>query len=125
MLKNKLIGFYMLLTLASCKESQFPHGQRSYEEHCATCHMEDGSGLAQMVPSLYFTKTDLQKFSNMPCMIRLGVANPDSVFQMVANPDINSIDITNVINYIANDLNKLDTVFTLESTEYALQSCPE
>ena len=87
--------------------------------------MEDGSGLGVMVPELYYEYDELSEFASMPCTIRQGIYNPDSIFQMIANPDITPVDITNVLNYIANDINKLDTVFTLEGIELALDSCVE
>ncbi|MBT8188895.1 MAG: hypothetical protein KJO29_00585, partial [Bacteroidia bacterium] len=57
------------------------------------------------------------------CMIRNGVNNPDAIFKMVPNKEISDVDITNVINYLLNDMNKLDTIINLDDTKLALEEC--
>jgi len=85
--------------------------------------MDDGSGISHLVPKLFLEKSDISKLDSLPCWIRNGIYNPDSVFQMIAMPDMSSIDITNIINYIANDLNDLSSTITLDETETILSGC--
>ncbi len=87
--------------------------------------MDDGTGIKSIVPDLFFDEPYLDSDPNISCLIRNGIYNPDSIFQMEANTEITDIDITNVINYILNDLNDLDTIITIDQTHEALSVCSE
>ena len=94
-------------------------------KHCAFCHMEDGSGLEEVVPALDFDIVKVRELGLIQCIIRNGVENQKAVFKMIPNKEISDIDITNVINYLLNDINHLDTIVNLNQTKLALSKCSE
>lgn len=126
-MRSKLIALLSILAFAntSCLDHQYVHGKRAYIKHCSSCHMDDGSGIGEVVPALDLDIHKVRQLGYIQCMIRNGVENQEAIFKMIPNQDISDIDITNVINYILNDLNKLDTVVNLDQTKEALLECPE
>lgn len=121
-LKSSLI-ILTIFVIGSCNPINYQQGKRSYDRHCASCHMEDGTGLVKLVPDVMFSKDELLNMESLPCMIRHGINSPDSIFQMLPNKEISEIEITNVINYILHDLNSIDSSYTLERTKSELKAC--
>ena len=97
----------LLFTLAvtlGCNDHIYIQGQRLYEFHCQNCHMSDGSGLEQVIPSiqssLYFT----EKLDSLPCLIRHGrpdYLTSDSIqLNMPVNYKLTEYEVNNLINYL-------------------------
>lgn len=94
-----------LLLLGRCG-SPFSQGETLYVRHCAPCHMEDGSGLAGLIPPLagadYLTLfPDL-----LPCIVVNGLDGPIDVNGQTYNQPmpgiagLNDVEIANILNYI-------------------------
>ncbi|MBT8189950.1 MAG: hypothetical protein HKN67_11585 [Saprospiraceae bacterium] len=118
-----VITLLSCLGFLSCLDNKYVHGKRSYIKHCSSCHMDDGSGIGDVVPSLELDMDRVRELGLIQCMIRNGVNNPDAIFKMVPNKEISDVDITNVINYLLNDMNKLDTIISIDDTKLALGEC--
>ena len=92
--------------------------------NCAACHMDDGSGVSKFIPALDMTQSkDTVILSELVCIIAKGINNPDSILQMPAHPELTDIEITNVINYLLNDMSKIDQTINLAKTKSYLSQC--
>ena len=117
-----------LITFTSCEDKTYSQGKRLYSAHCANCHMDDGTGLAKLIPPL--KNSDYLKANQdlIPCIIRHGqsgeIAVNGIVFdQVMPGETYNEIQINNMINYIntawGNDIPSV----TIAQTNERLKSC--
>lgn len=92
--------------LAGCEGQPYRQGQILYQNFCANCHMDDGSGLQGNIPPLAGSDFLRQNQELVPCIIRYGQEGPIVVNgktynnPMAAIPQLSDIEITNIINYI-------------------------
>ena len=122
----RVILFGLILFCAiffSCQYEKYPHGKRSYLAYCGDCHMEDGSGVADLYPRLN-KRSIVDRHQEIPCIIREGIYNEESLIKMPAHPKMSNVDITNIINYITYDINKDKTsLLLLRDVDRLLQQC--
>lgn len=133
MKKNRLTCFILFAFMAavalSCEVKTYEHGEILYNNFCANCHMEDGSGLEGVIPPLAGADF-LGKYSDqIPCIISKGIKGPMTVngreynTEMMGIPQLTEFEITNVINYINTAWgNDFEIVKHLEVRE-ALKKC--
>ena len=105
---NKLLFFLFILIgvlCYACKDKTYSQGGRLYMAHCANCHMEDGKGLAKLIPPL--ANSDYLKLNQdlVPCIIRHGQTGEITVNgviydQVMLGEKYTDIQINNMINYI-------------------------
>lgn len=95
------------LTLWRCGPRQpFRQGEILYQNFCANCHMEDGSGLKGLIPPLAGADYIAADPERMACIIRYGLQDTivvnDTVYSqpMEGIKALTDFEITNVINYI-------------------------
>ena len=121
--------FFLLLTVAACSPNPFPQGERLYKYHCANCHMDDGNGLAGLIPPLAGSDFLKANQGEVPCIIRHGIQKEievnGKIFQqeMAGIPDLNLYEITNIINYIHHSWGNDLGYRTVEEVESALENC--
>ena len=90
----------------SCNTNPFQHGEILYQNFCANCHMDDGSGLEGFIPPLANADFMRDRKDEVPCIIRFGMDTEIIVNQrkyqqpMAGVPQLTDTEITNVINYI-------------------------
>lgn len=120
------LGRILILTisiaLVSCNQAKYPYGERAFKGLCGDCHMDDGTGVSTLYPSLSGNNI-VESFQYIPCIIRHGVDDTTSVIQMLAMPTVSDVDITNIINYILHDLNKSDQEILLTEVKAILENC--
>ncbi len=119
-----------LWVAAGCGGTPYQQGEQLYRTYCANCHMEDGRGLARLIPPLAGSDWLRQNQDTLPCIIRHGMHGPIVVNgilfegEMPSNKQLNAIHINNLINYInhawGNDFGRAD----IRRTEAALERCP-
>ncbi len=96
----------LLICLTSCDYQPYKQGRNLYNFYCATCHMDDGSGLKGLYPPLAGADYLAKNQENLACIIRYGLSDTILVNQKTYNQampgvkDLNEVQITNVINYI-------------------------
>lgn len=126
-IKNSLV-LIVLLALSSCGQRKYHEGERIYAAYCENCHMEDGQGLAKLIPPL----TDQQYLSDnrdlLPCIIRHGINGPIEVNNVIYNDsmagaDLKPVQIHNLINYVNNSWGNKLGYTTIEAVEKALENC--
>ena len=103
LLRSFAIGAYLF---QSCQSNPYVHGEILYENFCANCHMEDGTGLVGNIPPLAGADFLKKYASDLPCIIRYGIQDTivvngkEYVTPMAGVPQLTDIEVTNVINYI-------------------------
>ena len=98
----KAIAFLILLLgITQCQPDPYREGRFLYQRHCENCHMEDGSGLSGLIPSLKNSKVVTSEPASLLCIIRNGIKkNPTTGQEMPANTQLNDVELTNLINYL-------------------------
>lgn len=98
---NKCLLFLVFITIVSCQPNPYRQGQTLYEFHCANCHMNDGTGLAKLIPSLGKSGIFNEEPQSLICLIRKGKPlNPATGQQMPPNTTLNPVEMTNLVNYL-------------------------
>ncbi|MCI5080503.1 MAG: cytochrome c [Saprospiraceae bacterium] len=121
----------MIVLFDSCRGETYEQGRILYENFCANCHMDDGSGLAGNIPPLAKADWVKQSGAEMACVIRYGmegeiVVNGRTYNQAMAGiPQLSDFEITNVINYINHSWGNDYGVMTLEEVRSALENCKQ
>ncbi len=121
--------FAMPLLFTFCEASPYKQGEALYNYYCANCHMEDGSGLAGLIPPL--AKADFIKNNPamLPCIIRYGMEGEvvvnDTVYNqpMTGIPEITDFEITNIINYIYHTWGNSEHYVKFEEVKQSLDNC--
>lgn len=122
--KVNFIIIFAILILFSCKQSYFRQGENLYLAQCASCHMNDGSGLNLLIPALqYEEQLKISEIKNLTCIIRNGIQDPSNSLQMPPYPNLSATEVTNIINYLLNDLNQDVGMTTLPQTNAYLEEC--
>jgi len=107
--RKSIIGIFTLAFMAiaffQCSNS-YRDSKIVYNQYCASCHMEDGTGLRGVIPPLAESDYLKEHFDELPCIILLGlqdeiVVNGKTYDQPMAGiPEMTDFDIVLVINYI-------------------------
>jgi mono/diheme cytochrome c family protein len=118
-------------TQLRCGSKPFQQGEILYQNFCANCHMDDGSGLEGLIPPLAGADylRDPRRQALLPCVIRHGISDTIVVSgvayaqPMPGAPQLSDFEITNIINYInqawGNDLGYTK----YEKVKQALENC--
>ena len=109
----------------------YTQGAIMYNNFCANCHMEDGSGLEGNIPPLAQADYFADDPSIMTCIINKGmegeiVVNGKTYNQpMAAIPQLTEFEITNIINYISTSWGNDYPIIKLEQVRQRLnEECP-
>lgn len=130
---KQLLTFFTLLlagiALFDCKGNPYKQGKILYENFCANCHMDDGSGLEGNIPPLAGADYVGTAKAEIACIIRHGqegviVVNGISYSApMPAVPELSDFEITNVINYINHAWGNEFGIVKLSEVRAALEAC--
>lgn len=122
-----IISVILLSFSESCSDSPYMQGKRLYTANCQNCHMEDGSGLVNLIPAL-----QISKYLGKPeaaCILINGIQDTifkDSAFlvrQMPSFKKLSATEITNIINYINHQWHQPFKETTIIQVENALKNC--
>lgn len=84
-------GFFLITVFAvsSCEEKNpYIQGKILYENFCANCHMEDGTGLVEVIPPLAGSDYLVKFPEKLPCMIRKGISGEMTVNGKIYNTEM-------------------------------------
>jgi mono/diheme cytochrome c family protein len=131
MLPNRLLIWpLLLLALPSCFTDKQNQGQKLYAEHCASCHGDQGQGLAQLIPPLAGSDYLKQHRDYLPCLIRRGQTGAITVNGIVYNQvmpghaELSPAKLMNLLKYIENEWGNQGTPRTITEVEMQLKACP-
>lgn len=130
MRKNFIFYFYVLFSalFISCNESPYMQGKYIYDSLCQNCHMPDGSGLEQLIPSL--EKSSYLGSARMVCIVKNGIQdtiirdNGQLIREMPSFSKLSVTEVTNIINYINHRWDKNFKETTIIQVQEALTNCP-
>ena len=131
-MKQKLLfSTLFFLVLLACNDNPYKQGRGLYTTQCASCHMEDGSGLEGAIPPLAQADYVKEDPLRMACIIRVGqndtiIVNGRTYNQpMAGNIALSEFQITNIINYINHAWGNDYGVVKLEDVRNLLDACEE
>ena len=93
-----------LMIILSCNSTPYVHGKRLYIAIFQNFHMEDGSGLASLIPPL--KNSDYLGKAEIACILINGIK--DTIFrdseylprEMPSFKTLSATEVTNIVNYI-------------------------
>jgi mono/diheme cytochrome c family protein len=130
MYKYIVAGFCLPL-LSACTGVQNPYGEGEmlYKAKCANCHIEDGSGVGELVPPL--AKADYLKTADLDvaCIIRNGMKGKITVngivyeSEMPPHNKLSEVEIANIVNYVHNAWGNRRDYIPLQQIKNKLADC--
>ncbi|MEO6131733.1 MAG: cytochrome c [Saprospiraceae bacterium] len=113
-----------VLLFSGCHANPYRQGHELYRFNCESCHMEDGSGLEKLIPSL----TSSGLFRSSPdcliCLIRYGLdKNEITGQQMPGNTKLNDVELANLVNYLRQEYASITVAVTTEEVNSCLAAC--
>ncbi len=118
------------IMLTHCKHvDAFKQGKQLYQNNCASCHMDDGTGLAALIPPLAKSDFYQKNLKTIPCIIRNGLSDTILVNgvqfseKMEEFKKMSPESMTNVINYINHSWGNNLPDITLKDVRLALENC--
>lgn len=127
---NLLLVFLLacFFGFTSCEQETYMQGKRLYEAHCNNCHMEDGIGLAKLIPPLANSDYLKNNQDKIACILRNGqkgeiVVNGVTYNQEMPGKKYTEVQITNIVNYINHAWGNDYGTVTLEETKKKLNAC--
>lgn len=105
-------------------------GRALYKANCIGCHLNDGNGMAQLIPPLAGSDF-LADEAAVICVIRHGQQGPVTVNgiefngHMPANPQLRPLEVAEIATYILNSWGNKGSFVTVHTAEEALKNCPE
>ena len=116
------IGFSLFI---ACQPDTYRQGRVLYQTHCEPCHMKDGSGLGELIPSLKKSTSFIAQGDSLVCLIRKGIPmNPITRQQMPANPKLSDVDLTNLVNFLRSTYLPDTPVVQVQEVRDWIASCP-
>lgn len=128
----KVKGVLLLLAVIlgmACNHNPFRQGEILYGNFCASCHGEQGEGFRDLYPPLanadYFAQHQLET----ACIVRHGmeksiVVNGKTYEQpMPEVPQLNAIEICNIINFLSHQWNPNLSTVTIDQVKAQLEQC--
>ena len=126
---------FALIALSACNEadikykSYYSDGLKVYQVHCQNCHMDDGSGLGNLIPPLTDTSFLKVNRKKLPCFINYGLQ--DSIIihgkiykeVMPAEQHLAPIDVAKVLTYITNTFGNQQGIYDVTEVEKNLKLC--
>lgn len=118
-------------TAVSCNFNPYSQGELLYRIHCASCHMEDGSGLRDLIPTLHQSPfLTGEQIHSTACLIRFGIKKPDPLdpevetYPMPPLHHLTETEITNILNYIGNHFGNQSGYVNPIKLQENLDHCP-
>ena len=127
---NRLLLLLLLAFMAVACEQEYPQGQALYTAYCANCHMDDGSGLAGVIPPLQHADYLRSQADQLPCVIVNGLEGPITVNGQVYNQPMAAIEglseteLANILNYIQYRWGDPAEFYSIDRIRTALDDCP-
>ena len=105
------------------------NGSDIYKAKCQNCHGEKGNGLGDLYPPLTDTTFLKQHRAELACILKNGSNKPMVIHgktydgKMPAFPELEDIDIAQLIVYITNSFGNKQGMYSYEQVSKDLKSC--
>ena len=123
------VGSLLLLPLPGCFSNNRHQGEKLYALHCASCHGDQGQGLARLIPPLAGSDYLASHRTELPCLLRKGqnkviVVNGVGYHNiMPGNKSLTPAQMTNLLNYIESHWGNEAAPRTIRDVQLQLDSC--
>ena len=124
-----LLSVFIAFTVIfnSCQQNPYEQGKQIYIANCKGCHMEDGKGLAKLVPDITNSSFLNTRLHELPCLIRQGSdyirPRSEQVQVMEGNKMISEVSMTNLINYLIDFTNNKSKEILPQDLSTQLNNC--
>ena len=124
-----ILGLCTVILGVSCNQDPYPQGAILYSNFCASCHMEDGSGLGKEIPPLANADYLKRYPDQLPCIIHQGISDSIQVNgvwynqPMAGVKQLTVVEITNVINYINSSWGNDNPRVSLQEVQQQIEPC--
>ncbi|MBK6363074.1 MAG: cytochrome c [Saprospiraceae bacterium] len=111
----------------NCNTTPYVQGKQLYLSQCAHCHMEDGTGLNNLIPPL--KGSTITYSEEMVCLLYNGKNDTiwkDSTFlvkEMPAFKNLSTTEVTNIINFLNHSWMNNFKEKTIKETVQDLENC--
>lgn len=86
--------------------------------------MDDGSGLADLIPALDQDILSLKAPGQLVCLIRNGIpAEGDQLLEMPPNTQLSTTEMTNLINYLGFVYGRIPQTIKIDETTNFMNGC--
>jgi mono/diheme cytochrome c family protein len=124
MLRLAFLVAFLCLGFLNCHTNPYKQGEILYKYHCGPCHMDDGSGLAKLIPPLDSSRLTLGNPGKLVCLIRKGrPKNQQTGQQMIPNTSLNDVEMTNLINFLGSKYAANAQTVDVEEVKKMLGNC--
>ncbi|MEO5911864.1 MAG: cytochrome c [Pelobium sp.] len=107
----------------------YSDGLALYKVHCENCHMDDGKGLAALIPPLTDSTYLLKNRKMLACYIVYGlndsivINGKDFEGVMPAEKHLAAIDLAKVLTYVTNSFGNQQGIYDLTEVEKNVNDC--
>jgi len=129
MLRILFILGMMLPVFITCQENPYQQGYYLYQNYCANCHMDDGTGLGRNIPTIVEADYIATNRGQLPCIIRHGLAetivvnDTNYMQEMPGFPKLTEAEIANIINYMLHEWNSEVEELNMKEVKDGLEEC--
>ena len=119
----------LLLMLPGCFSNSRHQGERLYVQHCASCHGDQGQGLARLIPPLAGADYLTDHRAELACLLRNGqneliVVNGVAYHNiMPGNKTMSVAQLTNLLNYVESHWGNEAAPRTIRDVQTQLDAC--
>ncbi len=114
----------LIFTISGCQHQHYRQGERIYLAYCANCHMEDGSGLVDLIPPLDSARLTLATPEKLVCLIRNGLpVNALTGQEMPGNTTMTDVELTNLINFLGTEYGRNRQTIKVTEVKKMLADC--
>jgi mono/diheme cytochrome c family protein len=119
-----------LLALPGCFTNKSNQGAKLYAQQCASCHGDQGQGLARLIPPIAGSDYLAAHRAELPCLLRHGlheaiVVNGVGYHNvMPGNDTLTAAKMTNLLNYIESHWGNQSVPRTINDVQTQLDRCP-
>ena len=123
------LTLFTLFVFQACNNNPYKQGEVLFNNYCAPCHSEDGSGLRSLIPPLAQSDYLKKQKDQLPCIIRYGLNDTIYVNGKMFNepmegiPSLNDVEIANIINYIDQEWNYQLGYISKPKVKQQLENC--
>jgi mono/diheme cytochrome c family protein len=101
-------------------------GRLLYLNYCASCHMDNGEGLRNVIPSLANSSLIRDSLETIPCQIKYGSmehANAPSGPKMTGFRSLSDLEVAEITTYITSSWGNRKGLMEVKETNELLQNC--
>ena len=124
-----LAGLAATILLPGCFSNNRHQGERLYTQHCASCHGDQGQGLARLIPPLAGSDYLVDHRAELACLLRNGqnaviVVNGVGYHNiMPGNKTMSVAQLTNLLNYVESHWGNEAAPRTIRDVQTQLDGC--